>query len=69
MVNTLGGCDSNDEDIRITNLKVYPNPFRHNLFVKFTSNSSADINLTVFNHRGKSVFNKSLTIQEGQNEH
>ena len=62
---TLGGCDSTTNEVQITNLKVYPNPFKHHLHVKFNSTTDADIDLTVFNNRGKKVFKKTLSITEG----
>ena len=62
---TLGGCNSDSNEVQITNLKVYPNPFKHHLHVKFNSTMDADVDLTVFNNRGRQVFRKSLSITEG----
>ena len=63
---TLGGCDSDTTQVQITNLKVFPNPFRNYLFVKFNSNTAADIDLKIFNNRGRLVFHKTLSINEGK---
>ena len=63
----LGECESSpSEQVRITNLKVYPNPFKRHLFVNFDSNVDADINLMIFNHRGNRVFYKDLSINKGK---
>ncbi|MBL4642447.1 MAG: T9SS type A sorting domain-containing protein [Flavobacteriaceae bacterium] len=62
---TLGGCDSDPNEVLITNLKVYPNPFKRHLHIKFNSTMDADVDFTVFNHRGKKVFQRTLSITEG----
>ena len=63
---TLGGCDSETGEIEITHLKIYPNPFKHKIFVDFRSNAEAHGNLIIFNHRGNRVFEKSISINEGR---
>ena len=62
---TLGGCDSDPNEVQITNLKVYPNPFKRHLHIKFNSTMDADVDFTVFNNRGKKVFQRTLSITEG----
>ncbi|MFY0630181.1 MAG: T9SS type A sorting domain-containing protein, partial [Flavobacteriaceae bacterium] len=63
---TLGGCDSEPNQVEITNLKVFPNPFKRHLHVKFNSTATANVDLLIYNHRGALVFQKALTVNEGQ---
>ena len=65
---TLGGCDSDANEIQITNLRVFPNPFRNNLNVKFSSTMDADVDLAVFNRRGRKVFQTALSITKGKTQ-
>ncbi|MBL4604597.1 MAG: T9SS type A sorting domain-containing protein, partial [Flavobacteriaceae bacterium] len=63
---TLGGCDSETNVVRITNLKVFPNPFRNYLHVKFNSTADANVELLIYNHRGAQVFQTTLAVNEGR---
>jgi len=63
---TLGGCNSETNVVRITNLKVFPNPFRKNLYVNFKSDADATIDLIIYNHRRKQVFQTTLTVSKGR---
>ena len=63
---TLGKCVSETKPVRITNLKVYPNPFKSHLFVNFKSTADANIDLIIYNHRRRPVFQKTLTVNRGK---
>ena len=60
---TLGACESGNVDI--TNLKVFPNPFRNHLNVKFFSTSDVSANIMIYNRRGRLVFQKNVQVREG----
>ncbi len=62
---TLGACDSDDTQVQITNFKVFPNPFKRHINVRFKSTMSANVDLMVFNHRGWKVAQKSISIDQG----
>ena len=65
---TLGQCGSENNPVSITNLKIYPNPFKSHLFVHFKSTANATIDLIIYNHRRRPVFQKTLNVNSGKSK-
>ncbi|MFY0630182.1 MAG: endonuclease [Flavobacteriaceae bacterium] len=63
---TLGECDIDPNEVQITNLRVYPNPFRNYLQVKIKSTGDANVDLIIYNQRGTEVFQTTLAVSEGR---
>ncbi|WP_299134858.1 endonuclease [uncultured Tenacibaculum sp.] len=64
---TLGDCDgTTNQPVRITRLNVFPNPFRNNLNVQFNSTADTDATIAIYSFRGRKVFEKTISVTEGQ---
>ena len=50
---------SNNDNIRISDLLVYPNPNNGNFTIQFTTTSGNEIKVNVHDVRGREIFNKS----------
>jgi subtilisin-like proprotein convertase family protein len=48
-----------NDNFNFENFALYPNPNDGSFNIKFNSNSSNDINITVFDMRGREIFNKA----------
>jgi len=62
---TLGSCDDTDQ-VFISNLGAYPNPFRKNLNIKLTTNADAEVDIAIFSLYGNKVFQGKEQLSEGQ---
>jgi hypothetical protein len=63
---TLGSCDNSDE-IFVTQLRAFPNPFRDQLNVRLNVNNDTPADLVVYNFYGNAVFQTQEQLQGGQN--
>jgi hypothetical protein len=61
----LGSCNDTDQ-IFISNLRAYPNPFRKNLNIRLTTNNDAEVKIAIFSLYGNKVFQKEEQLSEGQ---
>ncbi len=61
---TLGSCDDSSE-IFITNLRVYPNPFRKHLNFRLNVSADTDVNIEIYNLYGHRVFHTQEQLSMG----
>jgi len=62
---SLGSCDLSNE-IFVTNLRVFPNPFRDNLNVRLRVNQATPIDLNIYDFYGNVVFQAQEQLPQGQ---
>ncbi|CAM2886656.1 endonuclease [Flavobacterium frigoris] len=64
---TLGSCTQQDNNqVRITNVNVFPNPFVNNVNVSLTSSVTAKVDFWVYNFFGQLVYQSSNEISAGK---
>ncbi|MFC4634449.1 T9SS type A sorting domain-containing protein [Dokdonia ponticola] len=63
---SLGSCENSDE-IFVTQLRAFPNPFRDQLNVRFNVNNDTPADLMIFNFYGNVVFEAQEQLEQGQN--
>ncbi|MQP24433.1 T9SS type A sorting domain-containing protein [Flavobacterium sp. LMO8] len=62
---TIQPLSSEDNEIKISDLAIYPNPNNGNFNIQFTSTSSNEIKVNVHDLRGREIFNKSYNNNNG----
>jgi len=63
---TLGSCDATDQ-VFISRVRVYPNPFRKNVNIKLTTSNDTDAKIAIYSLYGHKVFAKQEQLSEGDN--
>ncbi|WP_346864194.1 T9SS type A sorting domain-containing protein [uncultured Draconibacterium sp.] len=66
---TLGTCSAEEEtvSVELQDVLVYPNPFKNNFTVGFTSDSKVDAQLVVTTSEGTLVYSEDISIHKGYN--
>jgi len=62
----LGSCDDNTDQVFITDLRVYPNPFRRNLNIRLETNKDTAVEIAIYNFYGEQVFQAQEELNAGQ---
>lgn len=62
---TLGACDASN-DVEITNLRLYPNPFRNYLNIQLDSNTDTNVDFVIYNFYGRKVFSTQEQLTAGE---
>ncbi|APU08863.1 endonuclease I [Cellulophaga lytica] len=62
---TLGACDAQDQ-VSITNLRLYPNPFRNYLNIQLNSNLDTNADFVIYNFYGRKVFSSKEQLTAGK---
>lgn len=62
------GCTLANEQFEISDLKVYPNPNKGNFTIEYGNPVSNDINVAVFDIRGRKIFENTYSNQATFNE-
>ncbi|MGL2962853.1 zinc-dependent metalloprotease [Flavobacterium sp. RSB2_4_14] len=62
------GCTLGNEEFDTTDLAVYPNPNRGNFTLQYNNPISNEINVTVFDMRGRKIYENSFSNQATINE-
>ncbi|MGJ8659724.1 MAG: T9SS type A sorting domain-containing protein, partial [Cellulophaga fucicola] len=62
---TLGACDASN-DVEITNLRLYPNPFRNYLNIQLDSNTDTNVDFVIYNFYGRKVFSAQEQLTAGE---
>ena len=53
---------------KVTDIKLYPNPVKDNMFIDFTSEESANAQIAVTNMMGQNVYLGSVSVNNGSNK-
>ncbi len=53
---------------KITNIKLYPNPVKDNMFIDFKSNKNAKTQISITNIMGQNIFSKDISLNKGSNK-
>lgn len=62
------GCTLSNTTSELSDFAIYPNPSNGNFNIQFTNNNNEEINITIFDIRGRKVFENSYANQTFFNE-
>ena len=66
---SLGDCNGDTNQVAISNVALFPNPFRDNLTISLDATGETTLNVKIRSFfRGKRVFNEKVDINTGNNE-
>ncbi len=64
----LGACpDGGDNQVKIRNVRIFPNPFRRNLNIKLNASKNTKTKIAIFNLYGNKVFQSRKQLKKGNN--
>ena len=66
---SLGNCNILGDQVEITNIEVFPNPFRDNLTIGLSASDEATLTIKLKSFfQGNTVFEQSVDVAQGINE-
>lgn len=59
---------TNAAENKLTEVNLYPNPVKNNMFIEFNSNENVNAEITISNMMGQNVYTKNISVNNGSNK-